>query len=206
MDMRGLKKNLLALLVCHIMVLDLSPNEIKAAFLYEQDKTTFLVSGDPEALKSIGRLVIFLSGSEANYVKVLQDALSIELKNTGWNVVSRLEVETAVTRDFEQWALLPDSVRAQTQKKGDAAAVSELVNADTYLTGTVLVGRQQYTNIDKNFNASAEKIVVTSLSFQIVRLKQRKIVFEAVIGYINGKSVVFVAQDIRQIIKQHLGR
>lgn len=200
-------KGLFTVVVAYIVVVcGLNVSNVYAGYPDEKEKSLIVSVQDAKALTSIKRIVVFMSGPEEYYVKVLQDALSIELRNLGWNVVSRLEIETAVARDFEKWASLPDSVRTQSNKKGDDAAVTQLVNADTYLTGTVLFGRHQYTNSGKDLNASSEKLVITTVSFQIVNVPQRKTVFEGVLGYINGKSEVFVAQDVRQVIAQYVSK
>jgi len=150
---------------------------------------------DANAFKTVKRVVVFMSGPEEHSVKLLEDALAIELRKLKWEVVSRAEVQTAVAKDFVDWANQPDSAQTKSERKNDDAAIAALVRADAYFTGTALFGRRQ--NVKEQDNVS-EKIVVTGMSFQIVNVEQRKTIFETVLNYAYGISEIYVAQDVRE--------
>ncbi len=172
----------------------------------EDVKKVLVTVHDQLTLEDINRTAVFLTGGEPHNTRVLRDALSIELQNMGWNVVSRLELEKKVTHDWEQWLYLPDSLKADTTKVMSETQIAKLVDANAFLTGTVLFGRHQYANLEKESSASSEKIVITAISFQIVDVEQEKTILEAVVGYINGKSAPYAAEDVRQLLEENVRR
>jgi len=174
----------------------------------------------PEELKAIKRIAIFLSGSEAFYTTMMEDALSIDLQYMGFEVVNRLEIEKRVTKEWKDWYLsewkpwyskwidwyyLPDSIKHQSPppKPVDEAEIGKneveigkLVRADAVLTGTILEGRQQYSTMAEGSGAGAEKIVITAISLQLIDVKKEKILAEVLIGYRHGVSIPYVSKDV----------
>lgn len=179
-----------------------------------------------DELKSIRRVAIFLSGSEAFYTTMLEDALSIDLQNLGFDVVNRLETENRVTKEwvdryrdwyseYEGWYSLPDSIKRQLlpPKASDELEVGKneveigkLVGADAVLTGTILEGRQQYTNMKEGSGAGAEKIVITAVSLQLINVKKEEVLLELLIGYRHGVSIPYVSKDVMRFLSDKMGQ
>jgi len=170
---------------------------------------------DAEALRSIKRVVVLVSGAEPYYTNVMQQALAIELRNMGWEIIGDQEIREVVQRDLESWyselpdsvranpewlrswlLSLPDSVQARITGRTDDVTVAKLIDADAYVTGTILMGRQQYASGDKSFQATAEKMVVTDFALQIVNVKDRKEIFGAVLGYRHGQGIGYAAEEM----------
>ena len=189
----------------------------------QESETSQVSVRDRGSLKLARKAVIFLDGADTPALNILVDALAVELREIGWNVASRVEVESALQSGFEEvQKLLPDSVRSNPMKfdawfgslpqhrqevitkSGDDAAVAGLVGADVYVVGTVVVGRQQYTSTEDEKTVSAEKVVVAAISVHIVSTSQKRPILEAVLGYVYGKGGPFVAKDIRAMIETNL--
>jgi len=186
----------------------------------ENVKTVRSTPVSTEDLKALKRIAVFISGSEAFYTTMMEDALSIDLQNLGFEVVNRLEIEKRVTREWKDWYLsewkpwyskwidwsyLPDSIKRQSQppEPPDEAEIGKneveigkLVGVDAVLTGTILEGRQQYSNVKEGSGAGAEKIVITAISLQLIDVKKEKILVEVLIGYRHGVSIPYVSKDV----------
>jgi hypothetical protein len=170
----------------------------------------------PDELQPIKRIAVFISGAETFLTTMMDDALSIDLQNLGFDVVKRLEIEKRVTKEwkdrykdwyseYEKWYSLPDSTKLQLlppkpidelEIARNEIEIGKLVNADGILTGTILEGRQQYSTMKEGSGAGAEKIVITAVSLQLIDVKKENVLFEVLIGYTHGVSIPYVSKDV----------
>jgi hypothetical protein len=177
-----------------------------------------------EELKPIKRIAIFISGSETFLTTMMEDALSIDLQNLGFDVVKRLEIEKRVTKEwkerykdwyseYEKWYSLPDSTKLQLlppkpidelEIARNEIEIGKLVDADAVLTGTILEGRQQYSTMKEGSGAGAEKIVITAISLQLIDVKKERVLFEILIGYTHGVSIPYVSKDVMEFLSDKM--
>lgn len=183
---------------------------------------------NPEDLKPIKRIAVFISGAETFYTTMMEDALSIDLQNLGFEVVKRLEIEKRVTKEWKDWYLSElkpyyselmdwyystDSINRPSQppKPPDEPeigknelGIGKLVDADAVLTGTILEGRQQYSTMKEGSGAGAEKIVITAISLQLIDVKKEKVLVEVLIGYTHGVSIPYVSKDVMGFLSDRM--
>jgi hypothetical protein len=190
----------------------------------ENVKTIRSTPVTPEELKPIKRIVVFISGSETYLTTMMEDALSIDLQNLGFDVVKRLEIEKRVTKEwkdrykdwyseYEKWYSLPDSIKLQLlppkpidelEIARNEIEIGKLVGSDAILTGTILEGRQQYSTMKEGSGAGAEKIVITAISLQLIDVKKEKVLVEVLIGYTHGVSIPYVSNDVMGFLSDRM--
>ncbi len=163
----------------------------------EQDASTAIMTHmRPQAGRvRPGHIALFVAADDIFQARVLQDCLSILLRQAGWDVLEEAALRQA--RAALSKASTPTSATAL--EPPDEASVASAAKAQSYLTVTVVLGRQQHDNNGGERRATAEKAVAVRCSFQMATLYNTTTILEGAIAYEYGKSVYFLGLNRREV-------
>ena len=138
-------------------------------------------------IKTGGTVAIFLNGNDALFTKVMEDALAIQLINTGFAVVPREKLEKTVGEQIEK------KRKEKTEGGINALEIGKAINADSIITGTVFVepGEQ------KSFS-------VKIASFQLIDASTEKSLLNLLFEFDKGKSLTEVSRVFIDTVKQNM--
>lgn len=157
---------------------------------------------DAAGFRQIHRVVVFLSGADANDARLLEDALATELQNRSFEVVTRSELQEAVASDFlELTRAAADSTRRAPTPARNELAIAKLVHADAFVSGVFQTGRLQMTNQQVKSTWTADKFVVTAATAQVVEVQGNRTLVSVSVGFQYGDGFVHAAQDIAETLE-----
>lgn len=160
--------------------------------LFAQDKSStspiIAVSKKaPAELKIVQTVAIFLSGNDTLLTKIVEDALSIHLTNAGFTVVNRELLEKSVG---EQVAKKKKEISEGTI---NALEIGTAVNADSILTGTVII------------ESGEEKLLLVKVaSFQLVEVTSGKTLINVLFESEKGKSLSETAKEFVDVLRRSI--
>jgi len=100
----------------------------------KKDRVEFIISVSKEAkVKKVQTIAIFLNGNNSLLTRIEEDVLGIILTNAGFTVINREILEKAVGEQVAK--------KRKERKWGsvNALEIGKIVNADSILTGTVII-------------------------------------------------------------------
>ena len=137
-------------------------------------------------LKSGGKYAIFLSGNDALFTRIMEDALSIHLTNAGFAVASRERLEKTVG----------DEMNKKRKEKAEGAInaleIGKAVGADCIIIGTVII------------EIGEQSTFVKIASFQLVAVENEKTLISHLLESEKGKLISDTAKEFVNLLKQHI--
>lgn len=160
--------------------------------LFAQEKSTIspITAVSKEAktnLKTVKTIAIFLTGNDPLLTRIAEDALSIYLTNIDFTVINREMLEKSVGEEVTK------KKKEKIEGAINALEIGRAVNADSILTGTVIV------------ESTEEKLALARIaSFQLVDVANGKTLINVLIESEKGKSISETAKGFVDILKQNM--
>lgn len=157
--------------------------------LIAQEKTgiTPIISVSKQAkskIKSGQEIAIFLNSNDSLLIRIIEDAIGIYLDNSGFIVTNRETIEKTLGEKIAE---------KRKEKTGGAVSALEIgkaVNADSILTGTVIIE-----------SGKEESLLTKVSSFQLYDVSSEKILINVLFESKSGMIFSETAQKLVKIIK-----
>jgi len=148
---------------------------------------TAVTKNAKDKLKTDQTIAIFLSGNDSLLIRILEDALAIHLANEGFTIVNRELLEKGVGEEVAR--------KKKEKKEGtiNALEIGKAVNADSILTGTVIIE-----------SGEEKSLLIKIASFQFVDVASGKTLLSILFESERGRSFSETAQSFVEIIKQSM--
>jgi len=156
----------------------------------EKDSKSPIISISKEAktkLKAVQTIAIFLNGNNSLLTRIVEDTLGIHLSNSGFMVTSREILEKTVGEEM---------TKKRKEKVGGAVSALEVgkaVNADSILTGTVIIE-----------SGEGKSLLIKIASFQLADVTSGENLLNILFEPEKGKSFSGIAQEVVDILKQNM--
>ncbi len=137
-------------------------------------------------LKTLRTIAIFLSGNDSLLTRIAEDTLGINLTNAGFTVINRETLEKAVGEQVAK------KKKEKVEGAINALEIGKAVNADSILTGTVVIESTEQT------------LLVKIASFQLVAVSTEKTLVSILFEFEKGKSFSETAKGFVDILKQNM--
>ncbi len=160
------------------------PNPLNA----QEDSTMITSVGTSKdvqlELNSLKTVAIFLNGANPLTTRIIEDALSIKLLQSGFVVISRETLEKTLGDQITK--------KKETKEEGsvNALQIGQLVNADAIITGTVIV------------EESEKLLLVRIASFQILEIKTEDLLLSVLFEGEKGRSFSETAKRFVDILNE----
>ena len=145
-----------------------------------------LSEGANAKIKTVRKVAIFLSGSDSLLTKIMEDALAIQLSNTGLTVINRETLEKNVGEQ------LTKKRKEKLEGAISALEVGTAVNAESILTGIVFIEPNE-----------GKLPSVKIASFQLIAVEDGKTLITLLFESENGKSFSDIAKLFVDILKNN---
>ncbi|OQX52258.1 MAG: hypothetical protein B5M53_09085 [Candidatus Cloacimonas sp. 4484_209] len=138
-------------------------------------------------LKTARTIAIFLNGNDSLLTRIAEDTLSINLTNAGFTVINRETLEKAVGEQVAK------KKKEKAEGAINALGIGKAVNADSILTGTVII------------ESSKDKLVLVRIaSFQLVDVLSGKTLINILFESEKGKPFSEIANGFVAVLKQNM--
>ena len=159
--------------------------------LFAQEKGVLspIMSVSKEAkakLKTARTIAIFLNGNDSLLTRIAEDTLGINLTNAGFTVINRETLEKAVGEQVAK------KKKEKAEGAINALEIGKAVNADSILTGTVVIESTEQT------------LLVKIASFQLVAVSTEKTLVSILFEFEKGRSFSETAKGFVDILKQNM--
>jgi len=156
----------------------------------EKGSTSSIISISKEAkakLKTGQTIAIFLSGNDSLLTRIVEDALAIHLTNAGFTVINREMLEKSVGEQVAK------KKKEKTEVAINALEIGMAVNADSILTGTILIE-----------SGEQKSLIVKVASFQLVDVTSGKTLVNVLVESEKGNSLSETAKGFADVLRQNL--
>ena len=136
-------------------------------------------------LKTVQTIAIFLNGNDSLLTRIVEDTINIYLSNSGFIVVNREMLEKTAGEKM---------AKKRKERKGGAVSALEVgkaVNADSVLTGTVIIE-----------SGKEKSLLIKVASFQLMDVTSGNNLLSILFESEKGKSFSEIAKSFIQVIKQ----
>lgn len=163
---------------------------VTAPFSFAQEKAgispIISVSKDGKTrIKAVQTIAIFLNGNDSLLTRVLEDLLGIRLTNAGFTVINREILEKSTGEQIAK------KKKEKTEAAINALEIGAAVNANSILTGTVIVE-----------NDKENSFLIKIASFQLVDVASGKNLLSILFESEKGESFSKISNDFVNVLKQ----
>jgi len=170
-----------------------------------------------EKLASARLGVVLFSGVESLRTRAMEDAVALELMNTGMEVVSRPRVETLLAEKLAETIPVAPGKEGSDQKPDPSVRplepvgvvqIAKAAGAQFALIGTMLDERQRSALVStgKPGQLLEQPLVVVTVSIQVVDVESNSLLMVLLGHWPNGTSIPEAAQELASTLKARAGR
>jgi len=153
-------------------------------------------------LKKIKKIAVFVTSSYAPYASIIEELLSIKLRELGFEVPERRYVERLTVEELIKHERLIEKNKEQKPKILNIIDIGKKLELDAVIVGNLIEARQQLRLAKQE--GVIERIVVSTLHLQVVSILTGKTMMLITLDYQMGRDIDDAVDDAVKVIKTQM--